>query len=57
MSHWLRINKPGVPLILASAYAIAVETEAIVDARRPFVAKPYDEQNVVYRIRSLLTNA
>lgn len=57
LSHWLRVNKPGIPLILTSAYAIAVETEAIVDARRQFVAKPYDEQHVAYRIRSLLTDA
>lgn len=56
LSHWLLVNKPGVPLMLTSAYAIAVETEAVVDARRPFVAKPYDEQHVVHRIRSLLTN-
>ncbi|ANN58771.1 histidine kinase [Mesorhizobium loti NZP2037] len=56
LSHWLRVNRPDVPLILTSAYAMAFETEAIVDQRRPFVAKPYDEQHVVCRIRSLLTN-
>jgi CheY-like chemotaxis protein len=54
LSHWLRTNRPAVPLILTSVYAIAVETEALVDARRPFMHKPYDEQNVVHRIKSLL---
>lgn len=54
LSHWLRMNKPIVPLIFTSAYAVAVEAEVVINERRPFIAKPYDEQQVVHRIRSLL---
>lgn len=54
LSHWLRLNKPGFPLIFTSAYAVAIEAEAVINERRPFIAKPYDDQQVVHRIRSVL---
>lgn len=54
LSHWLRANKPGVSLIFTSAYAAAVEAEAVINERRPFIAKPYNQRQVVHRIRSML---
>lgn len=30
-SHWLRMNKPDVPMIFTSAYAVAVEAKAVIN--------------------------
>ena len=54
LATWVRANRPGLPIILASADGKKSEAAKDLCENEPFFAKPYDVQLVVARIRSLI---
>jgi CheY-like chemotaxis protein len=54
LATWVRTNRPGLPIILASADGKKSEAAKVLCENEPFFAKPYDVQLVVARIRSLI---
>ncbi|HWE06732.1 MAG TPA: response regulator [Rhizomicrobium sp.] len=57
LAHWIRINQPGLPIILTSGDAAKAATAKDLCEREPFMAKPYDLQHLVRRIRTLIDSA
>jgi CheY-like chemotaxis protein len=53
LARWVRANRPGVQMILASGVARASEAAADV-CEESFLQKPYQHQQVADRIRALM---
>lgn len=54
LARWIRANRPGLPVILASGDARKSDTARELCESEPFLAKPYDLQVVVAQIRALV---
>ena len=52
LQHWIRVNRPELPVILGSASPEKAPPSAREDKR--FFAKPYDIDAISARIRSLI---
>jgi DNA-binding response OmpR family regulator len=57
LAQWLRTNRPGLPIILVGSPARAVETAGDLCAAGPTLARPYDPQILLDRIKRLLAEA
>jgi DNA-binding response OmpR family regulator len=57
LSQWLRIHKPGTPIILAGSAARAVDAAGDLCESGPMLAKPYDPQILLDRIKRTLAEA
>lgn len=53
LTQWVRANKPGVDVIMVGSPAGAADAAANLCETGPTLAKPYDPQLVVDRIRRL----
>jgi len=54
LSRWVRANKPGLGVILVGSPARAADAAAELCESGPMLAKPYEPQVVVDRIKRLL---
>ena len=54
LSHWVRANRPGVETILVGTVARAADAAADLCESGPLLAKPYEPQTIVGRIKTLL---
>jgi CheY-like chemotaxis protein len=54
LAKWIRANRPGLPIILTSGDAAKAVTANELCEREPFMAKPYDLEQLVKRIRTLI---
>jgi CheY-like chemotaxis protein len=54
LARWLREHKPGLPIILAGSHAAATEAAADLCEGGPMLAKPYEPQILLDRIKRLL---
>lgn len=57
LARWVRANKPGVPIILAGSPARAADAAADLCESGPMLAKPYEPQVLLDRIRRTLAEA
>lgn len=57
LARWLRTNRPGLPIILVGSPAKAAETAGDLCEAGPTLAKPYDPQILLDRIKRLLADA
>jgi hypothetical protein len=54
LSHWVRLNRPGLDVILAGTVAKAADAAAQLCEQGPMLEKPYEPHIVVQHIRRLL---
>jgi CheY-like chemotaxis protein len=54
LARWVRANRPDVGVILAGTLSRAVEAAAGLCEEGPMLAKPYEPQAVVNRIKRLM---
>ena len=54
LSRWIKENRPGLPVILASGDIGKANTAHELCANEPFLTKPYDLDIVVAHIRQLI---
>jgi hypothetical protein len=54
LAQWLRNNHPDTDIILAGSHARAAEAAGDLCGSGPMLAKPYDPQLVLDRIKQLL---
>jgi CheY-like chemotaxis protein len=54
LAGWLRTHKPGLPIILAGSHSAAAEAAADLCEHGPMLAKPYEPQILLDRIKRLL---
>ena len=54
LAQWVRMNRPGVPVVLTSGDSKKSEAAKELCENEPFFAKPYDVQLVVAHIRTLI---
>ena len=52
LAHWVRANRPGLPIILTSGDAKKASSAKQLCESEPFMAKPYELSVVVARIRA-----
>lgn len=57
LAQWLRANRPGLPIILVGSPAKAAEMAGDLCEAGPALAKPYDPQILLDRIKRLLADA
>ena len=57
LAKWIRTHRAGLPVILTSGDAGKADTAKALCEREPFLAKPYDLENLVKHIRTLITAA
>lgn len=57
LAKWIRINRAGLPVILTSGDAGKADAAKALCEREPFLAKPYDLENLVKHIRTLIDSA
>jgi DNA-binding response OmpR family regulator len=57
LAQWLRANRPGLPIILVGSPARAAEMAGDLCEAGPVLAKPYDTQILLDRIKRLLADA
>jgi CheY-like chemotaxis protein len=57
LATWIRKNRPGLPVFLASGDDKKVVAAKELCAGEPFFAKPYDLDHLVMRIRKILGKA
>jgi CheY-like chemotaxis protein len=58
LAHWLRANRPDLPIILTSSESNRVAIVRQLFANEPFMVKPYDADDVVAQIeRSISARA
>jgi DNA-binding NtrC family response regulator len=53
-AQWLRSHRPGLPIILAGSHSAAAEAAADLCEHGPLLAKPYEPQTLLERIKRLL---
>jgi CheY-like chemotaxis protein len=54
LARWVREHRPGLEVVLAGSPARAADAAAEICDKGPLLARPYDPQLVVDRIRRLL---
>jgi DNA-binding response OmpR family regulator len=54
LARWLRAERPGVEVVLAGSPARAADAAGDICAHGPLLARPYEPQVVLDRIRRLL---
>jgi DNA-binding response OmpR family regulator len=54
LAQWLRVNRPGLPVILCGSAAKAADAAADLCEDGPHLAKPYEPVALLDRIRRLL---
>ena len=54
LSKWLRTHMPGLPIFLAASTARAADAAADLCEAGPMLAKPYDQQILLDRIKRTL---
>jgi DNA-binding response OmpR family regulator len=54
LAQWMRREKPGLPIILAATPARAADVAADLCESGPLLAKPYDAQILLDRIKRSL---
>lgn len=54
LAHWMRAHKPGMPIILVGSASRAVDAAADLCEAGPMLAKPYEPQILLDRIRRSL---
>jgi CheY-like chemotaxis protein len=54
LAKWIRANRAGLPIILTSGDAAKADIANELCEREPFMAKPYDLEQLVKRIRTLI---
>ena len=57
LAHWIRKERPGLPVILAGSPARAADAAADLCESGPTLAKPYEPQILLDRIKSALAEA
>lgn len=57
LAQWLRANKPGLPIILTSGDEKKTSAAKELCETEPFMAKPYDLQMVVAKIRATINSS
>ena len=57
LARWVAANQPGVTVILTSGASQAVQRAADLCQHGPLLAKPYDEAEVLARIRRSLADS
>ena len=55
LAIWIRLHRPGMPIILASGYTRIADIAQELCAGAPFFKKPYDLNIVVAKIRQTLS--
>jgi len=54
LAKWIRENRPGTPVIVASGETGRVNVQAELTGGEPFLPKPYDFNLLVLRIQDIL---
>ncbi len=54
LAQWIERNKPGVGVVLTSAYVPPAELAAHIDTAPEIVPKPYEPKEVLSRIRAAI---
>ena len=54
LAQWVRQNRPGLPVVLTSGDSKKSEAAKELCENEPFLAKPYDLQEVVARLRTII---
>jgi DNA-binding NtrC family response regulator len=57
LAHWIRANRPGLSLVLASGDAKKVTSATELCKNEPFMTKPYDLSAVVAKIRETIESS
>jgi CheY-like chemotaxis protein len=57
LAHWVRANRPGLPIILTSGNARTADLGEQLCEIGPVESKPYDAASLVTRMRTLLAKA
>jgi DNA-binding response OmpR family regulator len=57
LAQWVRAERPGLPIILVATPERAAHAAADLCASGPLLAKPYEAQTLVDRIRRLLSQS
>lgn len=57
LAQWIRANRPALPVVLVGSPAKAAETAGELCEAGPTLAKPYDPQILLDRIKRLLAEA
>lgn len=57
LAHWVRANRPGLPIILTSGNARTADLGEQLCEIGPLESKPYDAASLVNRMRTLLAKA
>lgn len=57
LARWMRVNKPGLPIILAGSTARAADAASELCESGPMLTKPYDTQILLDRIKRTLAES
>jgi DNA-binding NtrC family response regulator len=57
LARWVRVNRPGLPIILTSGDGKKVSSARELCENEPFMAKPYDLKAVVAQIRASINTS
>ena len=57
LARWVRVNKPGMEVILTSGIERSADIAATLCEAGPLMKKPYSSQDVVDRLRQLAAKA
>ncbi|TPG37998.1 response regulator [Sphingomonas koreensis] len=57
LAHWVRANRPGLPIILTSGNARTADLGEKLCEIGPVESKPYDAASLVTRMRTLIARA
>jgi CheY-like chemotaxis protein len=57
LARWIRANRPGIEIILTSTVDRSAEIAGMLCEAGPLLAKPYEPQHVVDRIKQLVARA
>lgn len=57
LARWMRVHKPGLPIILAGSTARAADAASELCESGPMLTKPYDTQILLDRIKRTLAES
>jgi CheY-like chemotaxis protein len=57
LARWIRTHRPGIEVILTSGIDRSADVAGMLCEAGPLLAKPYEPQSVVDRIRQLISKA
>jgi DNA-binding response OmpR family regulator len=57
LAHWMRANRPNLPIMLVGSPAMAAEAAGDLCEAGPLLAKPYEPQVLLDRIKRLLAES